>query len=126
MSNMDSESRFNPKALNPSSKAYGLVQWLGGRKTNLQNQVYCAGASNCPKYDTAEGQIKFMMYEFNGGESAAYKKLKSASTPREAAYNLCFYYERPGLNNAQKAKECNRRINADLNNNINYVNNGCK
>ncbi|PQG48435.1 peptidoglycan hydrolase [Enterococcus faecium] len=30
------ESQFNPKAENPSSGAYGIAQWLGGRLTRLE------------------------------------------------------------------------------------------
>jgi N-acetylmuramoyl-L-alanine amidase len=37
MGNIQQESGFNPKAVNPSSGATGLAQWLGSRKTNLDN-----------------------------------------------------------------------------------------
>ena len=41
MGNMFAESGLSTTATNPSSGAYGLCQWLGGRKTALKN--YAAG-----------------------------------------------------------------------------------
>ena len=36
--NLIRESRLNPKAENKSSKAFGIAQWLGDRKTKLFNK----------------------------------------------------------------------------------------
>ena len=35
LSNLFFESSFNPKASSPGGSYYGIVQWGGGRKTNL-------------------------------------------------------------------------------------------
>lgn len=37
LGNFQMESTLNPSAENPTSKAYGIAQWLGGRRTNLEN-----------------------------------------------------------------------------------------
>lgn len=37
MGNIQQESGFSSTIVNKSSGAYGLIQWLGGRKTSLQN-----------------------------------------------------------------------------------------
>lgn len=37
MGNIQQESGFSPTAVNRSSGAYGIIQWLGSRKTNLEN-----------------------------------------------------------------------------------------
>jgi len=36
--NLLQESNLDPDAINPSSKAYGIAQWLGNRKTKLQQK----------------------------------------------------------------------------------------
>ncbi len=39
MGNIEQESGFNPTALNPSSGAYGIVQWRENRKTALEQKA---------------------------------------------------------------------------------------
>lgn len=45
MGNINAESAFSPTARNGSSGAYGLVQWLGGRKTGLEAYARSKGKS---------------------------------------------------------------------------------
>ncbi len=59
MGNMRQESSLNPKAHNTSGGYYGLIQWGGDRKENLQ--TYCS--SNGYDYTTVKGQMAFFNYE---------------------------------------------------------------
>lgn len=63
MGNLQQESNFSPTALNPSSGAYGLVQWLGGRLSGLEAFAKAAGKD---KGDLAV-QLDFMWSELQGG-----------------------------------------------------------
>ena len=58
--NLEQESRINPTIEN-SIGAYGIAQWLGGRKNNLKAK------SN---YNTLETQLEFLWEELNGAEKA--------------------------------------------------------
>lgn len=54
------ESGGNPNAVNPTSGAYGIGQWLGGRKKELFRRY----GSN----PTAEQQLQFLVWELKGGD----------------------------------------------------------
>ena len=43
LGNMEAESGFNPFAVNPNGGAFGIVQWLGGRKTTVQQKLTDGG-----------------------------------------------------------------------------------
>jgi hypothetical protein len=88
MANLYSESGFNPLALNGSSGAYGIAQWLGGRKTAL------LGLAN---YTTLEVQLAFLLNELNTSESNALAYLLSGgSDANTLAGVFCNKFERPG------------------------------
>lgn len=55
------ESLSNPNAINPTSGAYGVGQWLGSRKTALFAQY---GSS-----PTLQQQLDFLISELHGGDS---------------------------------------------------------
>jgi murein DD-endopeptidase MepM/ murein hydrolase activator NlpD len=78
MGNIQQESGFDPKALNPSSGAYGIVQWFAGRKTALENY---AASQNKPVSDLGV-QLEFLKKELEG----AYKS--SVLNPIKASNNL--------------------------------------
>ncbi len=63
--NLQQESRIDPNALN-SIGAYGIAQWLGGRRTNLEKK---------PNYSTIEGQLEYLWEELNGAENAGLRVL---------------------------------------------------
>ena len=63
--NLQQESRIDPSALN-SIGAFGIAQWLGGRRTNLEKK---------PNYSTIEGQLEYLWEELNGAENAGLKVL---------------------------------------------------
>lgn len=73
---------LNPAAINPSSGASGAFQWLGSRKTALQN---FANARGTHWSDTATQQ-QFLRSEFLGSERAAFNRLSSASTLQQAVF----------------------------------------
>lgn len=63
MGNMEQESSFDPKIVNPRSGAYGIAQWLGNRKTNLENLAQSKGK---PVSDLGL-QLDFLKSELQGG-----------------------------------------------------------
>lgn len=115
MVNAQSESGFRPNAFNSAGGgqgAYGIFQWRSGRQSNLKA---------LKNYDTIEVQLGFALSELNSSEATANKKLLEATTPGDAAFNFCKYYERPG------DSECNKRKNnSNVNTYYNYANNGCQ
>jgi hypothetical protein len=66
MGNVEQESGFSPTALNPSSGAYGIAQWLGGRKTAL---ISFAASKGKPKSDLGV-QLDFLKQELENGYKA--------------------------------------------------------
>lgn len=105
--NFISESGMNPTITN-SIGAYGIAQWLGGRKTNLQK---------LPSYDTLEVQVAFVVTELSGGESAAGNALKAVSgataeAAAQAASVIAYKYERPETINGKPALLDDRMSNA--------------
>jgi hypothetical protein len=88
------ESGLSTTAKNPSSGAYGIGQWLGGRKTNLLNQ-------GDPK--SLHGQLNFLWSELQGPEKAALDRLRGARTVADAAAAFTWGFERPGRAEANMA-----------------------
>jgi hypothetical protein len=80
------ESGLSPTITNRSSGAYGIGQWLGGRKTNLLN----SGKSGL------RGQLDFLWGELQGPENAALKRLKGAHSVADAVDAFTWGFERPG------------------------------
>lgn len=64
MGNMVAESNYNPTATNPDGGAFGIVQWLAGRKTTLLLAANQAGI-DVTKNDDAnlKFQLDFMIQE---------------------------------------------------------------
>lgn len=86
---------YNPNDLGKPS--FGLAQWRGDRMNQLKK---VAGK----KANTLEGQLDFMMWEFDNTEKRAFKKLQEASTSEEAALAFSQYYERPHKDYAHNDK----------------------
>jgi hypothetical protein len=99
MANIYKESTFNPTA---GSSYYGLVQWGGGRKSNLHS--FCS--ENGYSSSTMEGQLNFLSHELSGAYSSVLEYLESvpntAKGAYDAAYHFCYYFERPS-NKAAKS-----------------------
>ena len=83
--NLIRESRLQPNAINKYSKAYGIAQWLGDRKTKL-----FAKYGNNP---TFEQQLQYVWDELNTTHTKGLQKLKESKTTEEAARNAFGYYE---------------------------------
>lgn len=81
------ESSMNPTVSNGSgSGAYGIAQWLGARRTSLQN---FAGSG----YNTLQGQVSFMKHELNTDYASANSQMKQATSYQDAQKTWTFYYE---------------------------------
>ncbi len=121
MANAEGESGFRPNAFNPSGGgigAYGLFQWRAGRQKNLKA---------LKNYDTLEVQVAFAVSELNTGYRTANVKLINSTTPSDASYNFCVYYEVPGRTTEEAQKNCVvRRTNGVADKHYQYVKNGCK
>jgi hypothetical protein len=72
MGNLKQESQLDPNATNPTSGAYGIGQWLGGRKTGLQNYAKETGGDA----SSIETQLNYLWKEMQGGDSTFVSKLK--------------------------------------------------
>lgn len=95
------ESDLDPKALNPSSGAYGIAQWLSKDRLKAFKDKYKKDI----RQSTLDEQIDFMHYELTkGAEQDAGKRLKSAVTAEQAAKIHSRYYERPGAAEANEAR----------------------
>lgn len=93
MGNMQAESGYNPKAVNPIG-ASGLVQWLGGRKTNLMNFAKDKGTS----WQDVQTQLEFLWKELNSSESRTLASLKQGDklSAQQHAKNFENLFERSG------------------------------
>ncbi len=101
MGNIQQESGFDPKAENPSSGAYGVIQWLGSRKTGLQN---FAKEKNLDVSDLSL-QLSFMKKELESGyKDQVLTPLKAAKTIKEAADIWLRHFEIPCVGDS--AEQC--------------------
>ena len=98
MANIYKESTFNPAA---GSSYYGLVQWGGSRKKNLN--AFCAEKGFSAS--SLEGQLSFLAHELDGAYSSVLEYLESvpntAQGAYDAAYHFCYYFEIPSNRTAK-------------------------
>ena len=96
MGNIDAESGFRPDALNPSSGAFGLCQWLGGRKAGLIQLAEATGRS--PRDVSA--QLDWLVRELAGpawltaSDKAAFDGLTGSDVAAATEF-FCRKFERP-------------------------------
>ena len=88
--NLMQESRGNYTAINKSSKAFGLAQWLGPRKEKLI-QKYGPNP-------TVQQQLEFIWEELNTTENKAFQKLLNTNTISDATKVFAKHFERAGDN----------------------------
>lgn len=94
------ESQGKADAVNPSSGAYGLGQWLGSRRADFEKW-----AGHPLEGSTLDEQLRFFNYEVtNGKEQSAGRRLRATTTPEQAAAVHSQYYERPGAAEANVAR----------------------
>lgn len=89
--NLSAESDFNTGAVNKTSGAFGLAQWLGDRKKSLIKFAKKEGKS----LTDPTLQADFIVHELKTTEKEAYNKLLKTKTPQEAAAVFGKHYERP-------------------------------
>lgn len=94
MGNIQQESNFSTTAKNSSSGAYGLFQWLGGRKTGLEKFARSVGKSSGNIYV----QLDYFWKELNSSEKKSLEVLQSDQykTPSEYAVAFEKSFERSG------------------------------
>src|SRR5689334_1482600 len=78
------EAQGGPGAVNPSSKAFGIAQWLGSRKKGVPSDF--------------EGQLNHAVRELNSYEGKAAARLRNAQTPEEAAIGAAMFERAEGYN----------------------------
>lgn len=83
--NLIRESKLNPSALNKTSGAVGIAQWLGSRKKKL--------ISKYGKNPSFEQQLEFVWEELNTTHKRGLDSLKNSQSVREAAANAFGWYE---------------------------------
>lgn len=81
----ESSTNLSTGALNPSSKALGIAQWLGPRKKELIRRY---GPN-----PTLQQQLDFVWYELNTSYRKGLNALMNAKTPTEAADAALGWYE---------------------------------
>jgi len=89
--NINQESAFNTGAVGDNGTSRGLAQWHNERWTNLEK--WCKENGFDP--NSVEGQLEYLWHEMNTTESRSLSKIKSTSTPADAAYAFAKYFERP-------------------------------
>lgn len=85
VANLMRESALNPNAVNGTSGAYGLAQWLGSRKRALFNKY-----GNKPSFND---QLDFIWSELNSSHKNGLRKLQGSKDIDEAAVNAFGFYE---------------------------------
>lgn len=117
MGNIEAESSFIITNVNSSSAAYGLVQWMAGRRKNLQNH---AKSMNLTEGDI-EAQLSFLLHELESGDGwispnifyprvHEFSKFKQASDVTYAAEAFAESFERMSVSEYEQSY--NKRINA--------------
>lgn len=98
--NLIGESKLNPSAVNPTSKAFGIAQWLGNRKKKL-----FAKYGDKP---TIDQQLEFVWEELNTSEKKAFDKLLQTQSVEEATNSFMKHFERPSAR--EMAQSISNRI----------------
>lgn len=98
--NLMGESQLNEAAVNPTSKAYGIAQWLGDRKKKLFKKY-----GEKPSFDQ---QLEFIWEELNTNEKSAYNRLLQTQSVEEAINSFMKHFERPSQR--EMAQSINNRL----------------
>ena len=80
------EAAAGPTAVNPSSGAFGIAQWLGSRKRGIYPNA------------NFDAQLNFAVAELNSTESRAANVLRGAISPDDAARGASTYERAEGYN----------------------------
>jgi len=93
------ESKLDPTAVNKTSGAAGIAQWLGPRARQFEKQFGHSLAQS-----TFGEQVDFMLWELKNTEKQADQRLRMAKTADAAAEIHSREYERPGAAEANIAR----------------------
>lgn len=99
LGNLMQESKGNPYAVNRTSGATGIAQWLGSRKQKL--------ISRYGRNPSVQDQLNFIWEELNTTENKAMRALLNTNTVSEATRAFANHFERAGKNEMNM----NKRIN---------------
>lgn len=105
LANIQRESSFNPNALNKYSNAYGLLQWLGSRKTNLIS--YCK-SNTSDSYTTVAGQLAFMLHELSTTEKKTWNSISNISNTATGAETAGYIFSRDFERHGNSVEDRNR------------------
>jgi uncharacterized protein (TIGR02594 family) len=100
--NLMQESNLKPRAINPSSGATGIAQWLGPRLTALQS---------IPNWQDLQNQLAFVNWELQNSEKAAGDALRETEDLESATLVVRTKYERCG---ESEANDANRLAQANI------------
>lgn len=117
--NISAESGFRSGVQN-SIGAFGLGQWLGDRKKNLNSFAKKDGR----KVTDPTLQADFIIHELNTSEGAAYKELLKTHTPQEAALVFGEKYERPSAKELEGSLQHRIRVANSVSQNNNDMKKG--
>lgn len=104
MGSWQQESSLSPTSIN-SIGARGLGQWLGSRRTNLENYA----ASTGQDVNSVSTQVNFFERELNGPESRAGSALRASTTLDQAMRAMNSYERFNGYKNPSTSSEVGRR-----------------
>ena len=105
LSNVYSECNFDPTVYYQGS--YGICQWLGVRRTKLEN--YCAAHGY--DYRTLVGQLYFLkddLKDFPKIDTYMRNVANTADGAYDAGHYWCYYYEVPANRSSNSVKRGNR------------------
>lgn len=101
VSNLVRESQLDPRAEGDNGRAYGAAQWHPDRQANFKDW-----AGKDIRESSLMEQLQFVHYELTqGAERRAGKLLRAAQNAQQAGEFVSRYYERPGKEEADKARE---------------------
>lgn len=108
LGNIEQESGFDPNSTNPDTGAYGIAQWLGGRKTNLEE---FAAKQGRPVSDL-QVQLLFMDQELSRSyKGAVTDPIKASSNLAEITRIFLEKYEVPCM---PGSSDCDKEMNVRL------------
>ena len=103
MGNIEAESGYNTSAINSSSGAVGLFQWLGSRKDGLYEYAESRGES----VTDLNTQLEYSWKELTSSEKNTLAALKSDDYSSASEFAAAFekLFERSGGSNVEKRQQ---------------------
>lgn len=104
LGNLMQESKGNPYAVNRTSGATGIAQWLGSRKQKL--------ISRYGRNPSVQDQLNFIWEELNTTENKAMRALLNTNTVSEATRAFANHFERASKDEMNMKQRINYAYNA--------------